>query len=74
MLKCNQIAHMASDYVDNNLNWKDALSLKIHIAMCRHCHRFVRHLRLTIEYAKNIKKDLAPAEKVEHVMNKLFKK
>lgn len=65
---------MASDYVDNNLNWKDALSLKIHIVMCRHCDRFVRHLRLTIDYAKGIKESLAPTEKVEQVMNKLPKK
>jgi len=74
MLKCKEISQMSSDYLDKNLNWKEAFSLRIHIAMCKHCHRFVQHLRLTIECAKGMKEELTSTDSVDHVINNMTKK
>jgi predicted anti-sigma-YlaC factor YlaD len=47
MLKCKQVASLASDYLDNNthsqLNWK----IRLHLIMCSHCRRFIRQLKVT---------------------------
>lgn len=47
MLNCKQVATLASDYLDKNtnqsLNWK----IRMHLLMCSHCRRFVKHLKIT---------------------------
>ncbi len=74
MLKCKEISQMASDNLDNNLSWKDAFSLRIHIAMCKHCYRFVQHLKLAIDCAKRMKEELTITGNVDHVIDHLTKK
>lgn len=49
MLNCREITEMASDYLDNNLDWRKRFSVRIHLFMCVHCNRFVEHLGLTID-------------------------
>lgn len=47
MLSCKDVAHLASDYLDNNasskLNWK----IRVHLLACSCCRRFMRHLKIT---------------------------
>lgn len=47
MLNCKQVASLASDYLDKNtsqtLNWK----IRMHLMMCSHCRRFIKHLKIT---------------------------
>lgn len=47
MLNCKQVATLASDYLDKNtnqsLNWK----IRIHLLMCSHCRRFIKHFKIT---------------------------
>ena len=47
MLSCKQVATLASDYLDKNtsqtLNWK----IRMHLLMCSHCRRFIKHLKIT---------------------------
>ena len=52
MLSCKDVANRASDYLDNqthtNLRWQ----MRLHLMMCSHCRRFMRHLRLTRHLVK----------------------
>lgn len=47
MLNCKKVATLASDYLDKNtgsaLNWK----IRMHLLMCSHCRRFIKHLKIT---------------------------
>ncbi len=45
MLMCRELATLASDYIDGELPWHRALSVKMHLAMCRHCRSFIGNLR-----------------------------
>ncbi|GJM04780.1 MAG: hypothetical protein DHS20C09_07710 [marine bacterium B5-7] len=74
MLNCKEISQMSSDYLDKNLSWKESFSIKIHIAMCKHCHRFIQHLKLTVDCTKEMKEELTTTENVEHIVNILNKK
>lgn len=47
MLKCRELAEIASDYIDGELNGRKALSVKVHLLMCRHCRSFVGNLRIS---------------------------
>lgn len=51
MLNCKQVATQASDYLDNHVEGKLRWNMRIHLLMCRHCRRFLRHLRITRDVA-----------------------
>lgn len=48
MLKCVEIVALSSDYLDGQLRFSDGLSVRTHLAICRNCRRFVRHMRLSL--------------------------
>lgn len=37
MLKCSELARIASDYIDGELGTRRNLSVKTHLMMCKHC-------------------------------------
>lgn len=46
MLTCRELAHRhASDYLDGQLGWRARLGVRVHLAICGHCRRFVAQLR-----------------------------
>ena len=53
MLKCRDIAHQSSDYLDGNLGLGQRMGVTMHLLMCGKCRAFIRHLRTALEvYAK----------------------
>jgi anti-sigma factor RsiW len=46
MLSCREVTERASALIDRELSWSERLQMRIHLAMCRHCSRFVSQLRL----------------------------
>ena len=71
MLKCNEVVRLASDYLDKDLGWKDSLSVKIHIIICKKCRRFIRHLSTTIKIVQNMKRELTKSAEVEHIVKRV---
>lgn len=48
MLSCRQVTEQADRLVDGELGWRARLALRVHLAMCRHCRRYVHQLELLI--------------------------
>lgn len=48
MLKCRDVLALGSIYVDGAATPGEKIALRLHLAICGHCRRFVRSLRLTI--------------------------
>lgn len=46
MKSCREIHLEASLLLDGELPYPMALGLHLHVLLCRHCRRFLRHLRL----------------------------
>jgi hypothetical protein len=55
MLKCHDVAHLASDYLDHQMSLRARLSLMLHLLMCGHCSAFVRQLRLALAIYPGLK-------------------
>lgn len=54
MLTCKQLAQQqASDYLDGNLTPSQRFGVRVHLALCSHCRRFMRQLRLTRKVLAN---------------------
>ena len=49
MLKCSELARIASDYIDGELGTRRNLSVKTHLMMCKHCRTFIGNLRASNE-------------------------
>jgi len=45
MLMCRDLAEVASDYIDGELNGRQNLSVKMHLMMCKDCRTFIGNLR-----------------------------
>lgn len=45
MLKCRDVVEQTSDYVDDELNWRQRLSFRMHIILCGRCRAFVSNFR-----------------------------
>jgi hypothetical protein len=71
MLKCNEFAYLASDYLDKNLDWKESLSVKFHIFICVHCRRFVRHLLSTIHFVQGMQRQKASSGEIRDIIARI---
>ena len=49
MLMCRDLAEIASDYIDGELNGRQNLSVKMHLMMCKDCRTFIGNLRASTE-------------------------
>lgn len=47
MLNCKDVADRASALIDGELSRWEALQVRMHLAMCKGCSRFIEQLRLT---------------------------
>lgn len=47
MLSCKEVAERASALIDGELGPWDALQMRMHLAMCRGCNRFIGQMRQT---------------------------
>ena len=47
MLSCKNVADRASALIDGELSTWDALQMRLHLAMCKGCRRFVDQIRVT---------------------------
>jgi anti-sigma factor RsiW len=46
MLSCKKLVAHSSDYIDGQLPLSQRLSLRLHLAMCVNCRRFIKQFRL----------------------------
>lgn len=47
MLSCKEVATRASALIDGELSTWEALQIRLHLAMCKGCDRFVGQMRTT---------------------------
>ena len=47
MLSCKEVAERASALIDGELGAWDVLQMRLHLAMCKGCERFIGQMRLT---------------------------
>ncbi|MEX6504189.1 zf-HC2 domain-containing protein [Pseudomonas zhanjiangensis] len=47
MLSCKELVANSSDFLDSQLNLRQRLAVRMHLAMCYRCRRFIRQMRLS---------------------------
>jgi len=49
MLSCREVTQLVTDYAEGRLSLADRLRFQLHLGMCRHCRRYVRQMKATVE-------------------------
>lgn len=49
MLNCKEVSHLASDYLDHNIQGTLSWQIRLHLLACKCCRRFMRHLKITTQ-------------------------
>ncbi len=52
---CREATRLMSKQLDTRLTWRESLSLRLHLTMCRACARCQTHFRLLSEYRRRFK-------------------
>ncbi|PYC27528.1 anti-sigma factor [Pseudomonas alcaligenes] len=47
MLTCQELVAHSSDYLDGQLRLRERIAVRAHLAMCHHCRRFIRQMKVT---------------------------
>lgn len=70
MLKCRDVAREASDFIDHRIPWHQRPGWYLHLLLCHHCRRFIRHLRTSVRVAAGQPKQTASAEEVSKILGR----
>lgn len=71
MLSCRDVTETASDYLERELGWWPRLRFKMHLAMCRHCRRYVKQIKATIGLLRAIPVDASASETEQFLLGRL---
>lgn len=76
MLSCKNIPELSDDYLDGELPFKKKLSVKLHLAMCKNCRRYINYLQLTVdvvveELVRQSNNNSSNKRKIDEIMNKI---
>lgn len=52
MLKCKDIVKLADKYIDGELSLTQRISFRMHLVLCKHCHRYIKNLSMVINSLK----------------------
>jgi len=74
MPSCKEVTEHSSDYIDRNLPWWKRPGYWLHLAMCVHCRRYVKQLKLTINTISKTPEATPPdvsSEQVQKIVEKI---
>lgn len=73
MLNCKNITEEANSYLDKELPFFTRMKVKMHLAMCVNCRRYVDQLNTTIQALRNLKgsDEIVSEDVVENIVNNL---
>lgn len=49
MLSCEQLAHIITDYLENEMSWWQRMRFRLHIGMCKDCWAYVDQVQKTVD-------------------------
>lgn len=73
MLKCRDIEQMASDYLNQDLSFRQKMAFRMHLFLCHNCRHYIHQLKTTISsiQAMPAKHSVVIDDKVKHLAKQL---
>jgi predicted anti-sigma-YlaC factor YlaD len=73
-MNCKEVIEFLADYLDRTLPWRQRLVFLLHLAVCRHCRRYLASYADTIRLASVLGRESladvppAPAELIQAIL------
>ncbi|MDR0782062.1 MAG: anti-sigma factor [Pseudomonadales bacterium] len=74
MLKCHDIAHLASDYLERQMSLRARLALALHLLLCGKCRAFIQQLRIALALYPQLKRPVLPPEQAQALTAQVLRK
>ena len=71
LLTCQEVATLASDYLDKHVDAKITFKMRVHLMMCANCRRFIKHLNITKEVVPTFFYNNAEDVNVEEILKRI---
>lgn len=69
---CKEVCEHADDYIDGPTPTLERVKLRLHLLMCKHCRRFLRHMRLVMGVAPTLAEEQTPSDAdIDRLIRKL---
>jgi predicted anti-sigma-YlaC factor YlaD len=59
---------MATDYLEEELSWRERLRIQLHLWMCSHCRRYLDQMRKVIRLLQRLPPDPVPRQLFETLL------
>lgn len=75
MLTCREVAEHSDDWLDQNLSIRQALQVRLHLAICKGCDRFIGQMRLIRDLTRAAERagddDQRDGERIDSIFSQL---
>jgi len=62
MLTCQQVTELVTGYLEGRMEWRQRMAFRCHLALCPHCRRYVRQMRVTISTLGKLPEEPPPPQ------------
>lgn len=74
MYKCKEIIELSSKNMDASLPWVTRMEMKLHLLLCKTCHRYAQQLMVMQKALGMIENHRAPCQLSEQAKQRIAKK
>ena len=67
MLSCRELVEQTDEILAGHMTWRERLSVRVHLLMCRHCARYLAQYRRLVALLPGVA-DHAGEDEVDRVM------
>ncbi len=65
---CQDITERASDYLDQEMTWREWMGFRLHLMTCGPCRAYLRQMRMTLRVLTTLPHEPLPDEVADELM------
>jgi predicted anti-sigma-YlaC factor YlaD len=73
MLSCKDVTARATAFLERDLSWWERVQMRLHLAMCAACQRYLAQMAATRELLRRFGQTLAGDERVDPALRDAFR-
>ncbi len=68
MMRCQDVTHLATDFLDGSLPWHRRAAFRMHLLMCRYCRTYLDQMRETLRRLRRLPPEPVPPSTKEDLL------
>ena len=68
MMTCRELTEIATDYLEEDLPWRERLGVQVHLWMCRYCRRYLDQMRKVVRLLQRLPREPVPRQLLDKLL------